>query len=110
MRNLTIGGAYYAQVFGSSLPGPIWKMAMLAALETVPKTKFDLQTLDGLGTYVPAAAPDQEADADRLTDAEPERVDGSRPGAERHAEPEADQDQGAGPQAARDVAGPGRVP
>ena len=53
MKNITIGGRYFPQVFGSSLPGPIWKQAMLAALAGTPKTPFDLQTLDGLGTYVP---------------------------------------------------------
>ncbi len=53
MKNISIGGQYYAQVFGRSIPGPIWRTAMLAALATTPKTPFDLQTLDGLGTYVP---------------------------------------------------------
>jgi membrane peptidoglycan carboxypeptidase len=53
MKNVTIGGHYFTQVFGSSLPGPIWKQAMLAALAGTPKTPFDLQTLDGLGTYSP---------------------------------------------------------
>jgi membrane peptidoglycan carboxypeptidase len=43
MKNITIGGRYYDQVFGSTLPGPIWKMAMLAALEGTPATKFDLR-------------------------------------------------------------------
>jgi membrane peptidoglycan carboxypeptidase len=53
MHNVTINGRYYDQVFGSSLPGPIWKEAMLAALAGTPKTPFDLQTLDGLGTWSP---------------------------------------------------------
>jgi len=53
MQNLTIGGTYFTQVFGSTLPGPIWKMAMLSALDGTPKTQFDLNPLDGLGTYVP---------------------------------------------------------
>lgn len=53
MQNLTIGGHYFPQVFGSTLPGPIWKMAMLSALDGTPKTQFDLNPLDGLGTYVP---------------------------------------------------------
>ena len=57
MRNLTIGGRYYAQVFGSTLPGPIWREAMLAALAPTPATKFDLQTVDGLGTYSPPPPP-----------------------------------------------------
>ena len=53
MKNLTIGGRYFAQVFGSTLPGPIWKDAMEAALKDTPPTKFDLVTLEGLGVYVP---------------------------------------------------------
>lgn len=53
MKNIIIGGHYFTQVHGLSIPGPIWKQAMLAALATTPKTPFDLQTLDGLGTYVP---------------------------------------------------------
>jgi membrane peptidoglycan carboxypeptidase len=53
MKNITIGGVPFAQVFGSTLPGPIWKDAMEAALKDVPETKFDLITLDGLGVYVP---------------------------------------------------------
>ena len=57
MKDLTIGGRYYAQVFGSTLPGPIWREAMLAALATTPATKFDLQTVDGLGTYSPPPPP-----------------------------------------------------
>ena len=32
MQNVTINGRYYSQVFGSTLPGPIWKQAMSAAL------------------------------------------------------------------------------
>ncbi len=57
MKNVTIGGRYYPQVFGSSIPGPIWKSAMEAALATTPPTKFDLQTMDGLGVYVPPPPP-----------------------------------------------------
>jgi membrane peptidoglycan carboxypeptidase len=57
MQNLTIGGHYFSQVFGSTLPGPIWKQAMLAALANTVPTKFDLQTLDGLGVYIPPPPP-----------------------------------------------------
>jgi membrane peptidoglycan carboxypeptidase len=53
MKNITINGRYYEQVFGSSLPGPIWKAAMLGALEGTPETSFDLRARDGLGEYVP---------------------------------------------------------
>ncbi len=51
MKNIVIGGHYFAQVFGSSLPGPIWREAMLAALINTPKTPFDLLALDGISTY-----------------------------------------------------------
>ena len=54
MQNITIGGHYFSQVFGSSLPGPIWTPGdACARWQRTPKTPFDLQTLDGLGTYVP---------------------------------------------------------
>ena len=49
MKDIVIGGQYFSQVFGSSLPGPIWRDAMNAALATTPKTQWDLQTIDGLG-------------------------------------------------------------
>ena len=57
MKNITIGGHYFPQVFGSSLPGPIWKAAMESVLSTVPATKFDLLTKDGLGTFQPPPTP-----------------------------------------------------
>ena len=61
MKNVYINGSYYGQVFGSSLPGPIWRDAMLGALAETPATSFELQTMFGLGTarggssYVPPA-------------------------------------------------------
>ena len=51
MKNLTIGGQYFDQVFGSSLPGPIWKQAMLGALDGTPEAQFDLRTLFGLSAF-----------------------------------------------------------
>jgi membrane peptidoglycan carboxypeptidase len=59
MKNVTINGSYYGQVFGSTLPGPIWKEAMLGALSGGPVESFELQTLYGLrtarggGYYIP---------------------------------------------------------
>ncbi len=59
MKNVYINGSYYGQVFGSSLPGPIWKQAMLGALSETPPKSFELQTLFGLrtarggGSYIP---------------------------------------------------------
>ena len=59
MKNVYINGSYYGQVFGSSLPGPIWKQAMQGALADTPPETFELQTLYGLrsarggGSYIP---------------------------------------------------------
>ncbi len=39
-NNVTIGGRWYGSVFGATVPGPIWKATMMAALEGVPATPF----------------------------------------------------------------------
>jgi membrane peptidoglycan carboxypeptidase len=43
MQNIEINGRFYEDVFGSTIPGPIWKASMLNALKNVPKTKFKLK-------------------------------------------------------------------
>lgn len=48
MKNVRIGGRYFSQVFGSTLPGPIWRDALIGALEGTPKTPWNLTTLNGL--------------------------------------------------------------
>ncbi len=53
MKDVVIGGQYFSQVFGSTLPGPIWRDAMLAALAGTPPTPFDLLPMDGLAYYTP---------------------------------------------------------
>ncbi|WP_371825973.1 transglycosylase domain-containing protein [Nonomuraea turcica] len=40
LNYVTIGGRYYSNVFGASIPGPIWKDTMIAALKDVPATDF----------------------------------------------------------------------
>ncbi|WP_248965907.1 transglycosylase domain-containing protein [Sphaerisporangium perillae] len=40
LTGVTIGGRYYGSVFGASIPGPIWKDTMLAALKNVEPTSF----------------------------------------------------------------------
>ena len=40
LNGVTIGGRYYGAVFGATMPGPIWKDTMLAALKDVPPTSF----------------------------------------------------------------------
>ncbi len=49
LRNLTINGRYYSRVFGSSLPGPTWKAAMLGALEGKKPVRMELKNQWGLG-------------------------------------------------------------
>jgi len=53
MKDVVIGGQYFSQVFGSTLPGPIWRDAMTAALASTPETPFDLVSMDGLSYYTP---------------------------------------------------------
>ncbi len=44
MKKVTINGKYYNQVFGGTLPGPIWKEAMQIASANLPIANFDLRT------------------------------------------------------------------
>lgn len=48
MKNINIGGRYYSQVFGSTMPGPIWRDSLIGALAGTPKTAWNLTTLSGL--------------------------------------------------------------
>jgi membrane peptidoglycan carboxypeptidase len=48
MKNVRINGQYYGQVFGSTMPGPIWRDALRGALENVPSTPWNLITLNGI--------------------------------------------------------------
>ncbi len=48
LQNLTINGRYYPKVFGSSLPGPTWKAAMLGALEGSEPVRMELKNEWGL--------------------------------------------------------------
>ncbi|MFM1787219.1 MAG: hypothetical protein RL228_1169, partial [Actinomycetota bacterium] len=43
MQNIEINGRFYADVFGSTFPGPIWRQSMLNALKEIPKHKFKLK-------------------------------------------------------------------
>ena len=49
LRNITINGRYYPKVFGSSLPGPTWKAAMLGALKGSDPVPMELKNQWGLG-------------------------------------------------------------
>jgi membrane peptidoglycan carboxypeptidase len=59
LRNLVINGRYYSQVFGSSIPGPVWKRAMQGALEDSDPVPMDLQNQWNLGPARSAGTPGQ---------------------------------------------------
>jgi membrane peptidoglycan carboxypeptidase len=52
MQNVTINGVRYGQVFGSTMPGPIWRDSMEAALAGKDVLPFDLQTPIVISTSV----------------------------------------------------------
>ena len=53
MKNVTIKGTYYSQVYGGTLPGPIWRDSMEIALQGSEPTPFDVRTKYGLSTKDP---------------------------------------------------------
>ncbi|MDT7538022.1 MAG: hypothetical protein QOI82_1607, partial [Actinomycetota bacterium] len=56
MKRVTINHTYYKQVYGGSLPAPIWHDAMTRALEGVPPQDFakaDASVIDGARVPVP---------------------------------------------------------
>ncbi|MFM8894441.1 MAG: transglycosylase domain-containing protein [Actinomycetales bacterium] len=48
MKNVTVNGVFYSQVFGGTLPGPIWKASMEAALASRTPKDFQLNSRWGL--------------------------------------------------------------
>lgn len=63
MKNIRINGTVYEQVFGSSIPGPIWKASMKGALAGVPIKTFDLKPVIN-GELASASNPTQCAPND----------------------------------------------
>jgi membrane peptidoglycan carboxypeptidase len=53
MKNVTINGRSYSQVFGGTLPGPIWRDAMEKALIGTEPMRFDIKNKYGLTTKDP---------------------------------------------------------
>ena len=72
MKNVTINGEYFDQVFGSSLPGPIWRDTLLAYLANTPPTAFDLQPAQGVqqggGTSPDTSSPTASSTTSSPTD------------------------------------------
>ncbi|MFF4411843.1 transglycosylase domain-containing protein [Streptosporangium sp. NPDC001559] len=66
LRDVTIGGEYYGQVQGASLPGPIWVSSMEAALREVEASSFHHPDMSRFGGgYTPGM--------DKLLEAEKKR-------------------------------------
>jgi membrane peptidoglycan carboxypeptidase len=57
MKDVTINGTYYRQVYGGTLPGPIWRDSMEIALQGTEPRAFDVRNKWGLTTYDPNAGP-----------------------------------------------------
>jgi membrane peptidoglycan carboxypeptidase len=51
LKDITINGKYYQQVYGGTLPGPIWRESMLAASAKLPIVNFDLRTQFTVAPY-----------------------------------------------------------
>ncbi len=72
LTGVTIGGRYYGSVQGASLPGPIWKDTMIAALRGVPATPFTPVDADRFGGCdlgcAPAADHPDDATAEPAAD------------------------------------------
>ena len=61
LTNLVINGRYYPEVYGSSIPGPVWKQAMLGALAGSAPVAMELQNEWGLGPARQVGTPYQRA-------------------------------------------------
>ncbi|MFG1697836.1 transglycosylase domain-containing protein [Nonomuraea sp. NPDC049309] len=68
LNNITIGGRYYPSVFGSSIPGPIWKDTMMAALKGVPPTDFHPVNTARFGGCGSGCAPRKTSSDDATND------------------------------------------
>ena len=53
MKDITVNGVYYRQVFGSTMPGPIWQASMQGALAGRPVTPFELVSSHGFSAQNP---------------------------------------------------------
>lgn len=64
MSNIVINGKRYTPVYGSSIPGPIWKSTMKGALKHVAAQAFDLKPV--IGSKVVPVAPIECIDSPTL--------------------------------------------
>jgi membrane peptidoglycan carboxypeptidase len=62
LKDITINGTYYRQVFGGTFPGPIWKESMQIASANLPIANFDLRTQFTAPAFTPLPQVDDEAE------------------------------------------------
>lgn len=68
LTGVTIGGRYYGAVQGASLPGPIWKDTMTAALRGAPARRFTPIDMARFGGCAQDCAPPPEKSPDGALD------------------------------------------
>ncbi|MFD1539162.1 transglycosylase domain-containing protein [Nonomuraea guangzhouensis] len=72
LNNVNIGGQYFPEVFGASVPGPIWKDTMLAALKDIDPTPFTPINSARFGGCGQGCAPVRETPDEDETETDPE--------------------------------------
>ena len=82
MQYITINGRYYRDVFGSSLPGPTWRAAMLGALQGSEPVPMNLENQWNLRPARQVGSP-----AQRGSQALPGQADGQQPGSTQSPAP-----------------------
>ncbi|MER5867095.1 transglycosylase domain-containing protein [Kitasatospora sp. NPDC002040] len=70
MRDITIGGTYFDEVFGASGPGPIWQLAMNDAVRGMPEEEFET-------VHIPNPAPKSSASPSGSPSGSPSQGGGS---------------------------------
>jgi len=61
MKDVTVNGVYYSQVYGGTLPGPIWRDSMEIALAGTEPLQFDIKALEGVAVSGLDAPLEEEA-------------------------------------------------
>jgi len=69
MKDITVNGVYYSQVYGGTLPGPIWRDSMEIALAGTEPQQFDLKPVEAFTVLSLTDLPEDElAPEDAATD------------------------------------------
>ncbi|MDT0304015.1 penicillin-binding protein [Streptomonospora wellingtoniae] len=69
LRGVTIGGRYYSQVYGATIPGPIWQQTMQEATQELPVEDFASPPSQFGSTSEPQHEPEDEEDGQNADEA-----------------------------------------